>query len=48
MERIISHKNNESKKGYPKDELILDEYLCETCGSRFELCNCSQKIEKSS
>lgn len=40
MERIIFDKNKESKKEYPKDELILDEYICENCGARFELCNC--------
>lgn len=30
---------------YSQDNLILDEYVCEVCGLRYELCCCSKEKE---
>lgn len=43
MERRIIQNVKESEKEYPKDELILDEYICEYCGMRYEFCSCEKE-----
>ncbi len=43
MERIIIQNTKETEKKYPKDELILEEYICEHCGMRYEFCSCDGK-----
>lgn len=40
MERIIIQNKKDNEKEYPKEKLVLDEYICEHCGTRYELCNC--------
>lgn len=42
MEKLIIERNQEVQKEYPKNELILDEYICEICGKRYELCDCGK------
>lgn len=46
MERIIIQNTKEPEKKYPKDELILDEYICEHCGMRYEFCSCEKEKDR--
>lgn len=41
MDKIIIQNVKEPMKDYPKDEAILDEYICEYCGMRYEFCSCT-------
>jgi len=38
---ILNFNNNNGD--YEKESLVLDEYICENCGLRYELCTCSKK-----
>ncbi len=42
-DRLIISDYNIDNSVYSKDESILDEYVCEVCGLRYELCCCSKE-----
>ena len=41
-DRLIISDYNKDSSIYSQDNLILEEYVCEVCGLRYELCCCSK------
>ncbi len=44
-DRIILPDYNTDNRNYSQDILILDDYVCEVCGLRYELCCCPKEKE---
>ena len=42
-EKLIVPDYRVDSSKYNKDSLILDEYVCETCEMRYELCCCPKE-----
>ena len=42
-DRLIILDYNIDNSVYSKDESILDEYICEYCGMRYEFCSCEKE-----